>query len=162
MKIEQKIINLNYRYGRTKPIAAIVIHHTAGIITADALYRWFNTPGKNVSAHYGIGSDGVVAQFVPENSTAWHVGKSRNSKIDNTNTIGIEVSNSSLAPKWEVGDKSIDLLVELLYDIAKRNKLFPLIYGVNIFGHRDLAATLCPGDYLYAKIAMIISKVNKM
>lgn len=161
MKIEKKLITANFSSSRMFPIKAIVVHHTACVCSIQSLYNLFNCVSHQASAHYGIDNYGTIAQFVEENNTAWHVGKSRNPYVSNANTIGIEVSNSNING-WEVSDASIDLLVKLIREIAMRNNLLPLVYGINVFGHRDLAATLCPGPFLYPKLNEIIEKVNKI
>ena len=75
---------------------AIVIHIMDGtLVGTDA---WFTNPASQVSAHYGIGKNGEVHQYVKEDDTAWHAGridtptwKFIKPKINpNLYTIGIE------------------------------------------------------------------------
>ena len=52
---------------------AIVIHIMDGtLIGTDS---WFTNPASQVSAHYGIGKNGEVHQYVQENDSAWHAGR---------------------------------------------------------------------------------------
>ncbi|MDP3795072.1 MAG: peptidoglycan recognition family protein [bacterium] len=63
----------NYSVGRRgyRP-EAIVIHIMAGTLTGtDA---WFANPASQVSAHYGIGKNGEMHQYVKEEDTAQHAG----------------------------------------------------------------------------------------
>ena len=64
----------NFRRGRPgawRP-EAIVIHVMDGtLVGTDA---WFNDPASGVSAHYGVGKDGIVHQYVKEEDTAFHAG----------------------------------------------------------------------------------------
>jgi len=63
----------NFRSGRRghTPIA-IVVHIMDGSLRGtDA---WFNDPKSQVSAHYGVGKNGEVHQYVAETDTAFHAG----------------------------------------------------------------------------------------
>jgi N-acetyl-anhydromuramyl-L-alanine amidase AmpD len=75
---------------------AIVDHIMAGtLIGTDA---WFNNRNSRVSAHFGVGKNGEIHQYVDIKNTAWHAGNVRNPDwsllIPNVNpnlyTIGIE------------------------------------------------------------------------
>jgi len=107
-----------------------------------------------VSYHYSVGNDGVVARHVAENNQAWHAAG------HNVDSIGVALSNSSAGGQWLVSQRSVDLAVELLRDIARRNNLLPLRVGVNFFGHRDLSATACPGSHLHGRMREIADRVN--
>ena len=51
----------------------VVIHIMDGtLIGTDS---WFANPSSQVSAHYGIGKNGEVHQYVQENDSAWHAGR---------------------------------------------------------------------------------------
>ena len=52
---------------------AIVVHTTDG--SFDAAAAWFEDPESGVSAHYLVGLDGRLAQFVSEEDTARHAGR---------------------------------------------------------------------------------------
>jgi len=52
---------------------AVVIHIMEGsLASADS---WFQAPESQVSAHYGIGKDGTIHQYVGETDTAFHAGR---------------------------------------------------------------------------------------
>lgn len=54
------------------PIGAVrlgVIHLMAGSLTGTD--NWFATPAAQVSAHFGVGRDGAVHQYVDTSRTAW-------------------------------------------------------------------------------------------
>jgi N-acetylmuramoyl-L-alanine amidase len=55
-----------------KPLA-IVIHIMEGTLAGTD--SWFRNPASSVSAHYGIGKDGTVHQYVQESDSAWHAGR---------------------------------------------------------------------------------------
>ncbi|MGN6379578.1 MAG: N-acetylmuramoyl-L-alanine amidase [Gaiellales bacterium] len=54
------------------PIKRIVIHVAEGGF--QSTYEWFKNPAARASAHYVVGSQGQVAQMVPERDIAWHAG----------------------------------------------------------------------------------------
>jgi len=89
MGASQKIFKLspNFWSGRKgyKP-EAIVIHIMDGtLVGTDA---WFANSESQVSAHFGIGKNGEVHQYVKEEDTAWHAGR-----IDNPNWKFIKPNN---------------------------------------------------------------------
>lgn len=52
---------------------AIVIHIMEGTLAGTD--SWFQNRQSQVSAHYGIGKQGEVHQYVQEANTAWHAGR---------------------------------------------------------------------------------------
>ncbi len=64
----------NFWQGRKgyKP-EAIVIHIMDGTLAGTD--SWFANAQSQVSAHYGIGKNGEVHQYVKEEDTAWHAGR---------------------------------------------------------------------------------------
>lgn len=149
----------NYTKGRSgRKIEAITIHHMAGKLTAEQCGRIFQTVGRNGSSHYGIGYNGEIANYVDESNTAW-----TNSNWDsNCKSITIETSNDQIGGDWHVSDKSLNSLIKLVADIAKRNNLGKLIKGKNLTWHSMFANTSCPGTYLMSKIDYIIEQANKI
>src|SRR5438874_2970529 len=64
----------NFRQGRPAGFRpeAVVIHIMDGPMSAADSH--FNDPKAKVSAHYGIGRDGEIHQYVKETDTAFHAG----------------------------------------------------------------------------------------
>lgn len=149
----------NYTQGRSgRKIEAITIHHTAGKITARQCGAIFQTVGRNGSSHYGIGYDGEIACYVEEENTAW-----TNSNWDsNCKSVTIETANNVNGGNWSVSDKSLNSLIRLVADIAKRNNLGTLVKGKNLTWHSLFANTNCPGEYLLSKLDYIIAEANKI
>lgn len=156
MDITKNLITANFTAGRSgATIQEITIHHAAGAIELINMYTLFNRSTTKASSHYGI-KDGNVMQYVDESNTAW----TNSNWAANCRAVTIEVSNSGGAPDWAVSEASYNTLIDLVYDIAKRNNLLPLVKGVSLTWHRMYSATTCPGEYLLARIDDIVSKVN--
>lgn len=151
----------NYTKGRSgKKIEAITIHHMAGRLTAKQCGAIFQRPGREGSSHYGIGYDGKIALYVDESNTAW-----TNSNWDsNCKSVTIETSDDN--SNWYVNDTTLNSLIKLVADIAKRNNLGKLVKGKNLTWHSLVAdkgrETDCPGDYLRSKIQYIADEANKI
>lgn len=151
----------NYTAGRQDTIHGIVIHHAAST-SLDSIGQVFSQPGRGGSAHYGVGGN-QIHQYVREEDTAWHCGD----WAGNSCTVGIETTNSTGAPTWQVAEDTFNTLVKLVADIAKRNGLGKLKFepdGVypTLSAHRDWSPTYCPGDYLYARMNEIADKANEI
>jgi len=101
----------------------IVVHISAG--TLDAMTSWFSTTDSQVSAHYGIGKNGIIMQYVEETNKAWHAGNVRNQSFKlykeginpNMYTIGIENEGLDLS---QAPALQLDTLCSLIKDIASR------------------------------------------
>lgn len=135
----------NYTIGRGGyEVVGIVIHHA---VTTDinVIGRVFEQYGRGGSAHYGVGGK-EVHQYVDETNTAWHCSNF----WGNENTIGIECVNSALGGDYPVSDETLDTVIRLVADIAKRYNLGKLYVNPSedcpkISGHRDWqgAQTYC-------------------
>lgn len=149
----------NYTQGRqgTK-INKITIHHMAGVLTAKECGAIFQRPGRNGSSHYGIGYKGEIANYVDEANIAW----TDSNWASNCRSVTIENSNSSTGGDWPVSDATLNSLIKLVADIAKRNGMGTLVKGQNLTWHSMYVATSCPGDYLRSKMQYIADKANEI
>lgn len=147
----------NYTKGRSgRNIEAITIHHMAGRLTAEQCGRIFQTKGRYGSSHYGVGYDGSIANYVDEENTAW-----TNSNWDsNCKSITIEISDNDNS--WYVNDTTLNAVIKLVADIAKRRGLGTLVPGKNLTWHSMFTNTTCPGDYLRSKMQYIADEANKI
>lgn len=154
-------ISPNYTKKRTNTIQCIVVHHMAGVMSAETCCNIFMNPARKASANYCIGKDGEIWCSVPEEGRAWTSG---NASIDHR-SITIEVSNSSLGPNWLVSDKVYNSLVALCVDICQRYHITPVFTGKKesstIQAHRWYQSTLCPGPYLYDKLGQLALDIAK-
>ena len=138
----------------------IVIHHAASVISVEQLGKIFNS--RNSSATYGIGSDGRVGQYVPEQYRPW----TTSSWTIDKRAITIEVSNCETGGEWKVSDKVLEVLIKLVADICRRNGIKKCSYTGTKNGvlqmHKWYANTACPGPYLGSKFNYISDEVNKL
>lgn len=149
----------NYTVGRDGClITNITIHHMDGKATAESCGGVFQNPNREASAHYGIGYNGEICQYVAEKDTAW-ANANWNS---NLHSVSIENSDWTLAPDYVISDATMNSLIRLVADIASRNNLGKLVYGQNINVHGDIAATSCPGPYIRKNLSYIISSSNRL
>ena len=146
----------NYTKGRDgRSIEAITIHHMAGRLTAKQCGRIFQAKGRYGSSHYGVGYDGSIANYVDEEDTAW-----TNSNWDsNCKSVTIEISDNDNS--WYVNDITLNAVIKLVADIAKRRNLGILVPGKNLTWHSMFTSTTCPGDYLRSKMQYIADEANK-
>lgn len=147
----------NYTKGRSgKNIEAITLHHMAGRLTAKQCGGIFQAKGRYGSSHYGVGYDGSIANYVDEEDTAW-----TNSNWDsNCKSVTIEISDNDNS--WYVNDTTLNAVIKLVADIAKRRGLGTLIPGKNLTWHSMFTNTTCPGDYLRSKMQYIADEANKI
>jgi N-acetylmuramoyl-L-alanine amidase len=132
---------------------AIVIHIMEG--TLSGTDSWFRDSRSKVSAHYGIGNNGEIHQYVEEINTAWHAGRVNapvwpliksggNNMFINPNlyTIGIEHEGNEDSD-WT--DKMYEASASLIKDISTR-------WGIpidrsHIIGHHEIySLKTCPGS----------------
>ena len=148
----------NYTKGRESTIQEITIHHMAARWTAQRCGEAFQAVGREGSTHYGIGYDGVIGQYVDEADTAW----ANSNRAANHRAVTIETSNDPYGGNWLVNDITLNSLINLVADIAKRNGLLPLVKGKNLTWHQMYVATTCPGPYLLSKMDYIVQEANRI
>ncbi len=139
----------NYSQSKSKKIG-VVFHWIVGeLSSADAK---FQKPNQKVSAHFGIGSNGEIHQYVPIENIAWHAGNS----VANRNYIGIEHAGGQL-----LKDGSRKKPTQACHDASARLiRWLNEEHNIPIVGypHNQFTATMCSGtlDYRY-----ILSKAEK-
>lgn len=148
----------NHWGARKDKIKKIIVHHAAGIKSAEALANLFANPARKASATYVIGNDGEIIRGLDENIVP---GTSGGYEADK-DAITIEVSNSASGGQWPVSNAALSSLIKLCADIAKRNGLGKLVKGNNLCWHAMYAATLCPGPYLLSKMDYIATEADKI
>jgi peptidoglycan hydrolase-like protein with peptidoglycan-binding domain len=137
---------------RSGKVTRVIQHHWAG--TSGGIERLSN-PKEKASATYIVLSDGRILGQVPEEYRPWTSG---GYATDNP-SITIECQNSTGAPDYKVSDKAYASLIRLLVDIDNRHG-FGILTRTKYCGHREFAATACPGPYLYPRLQAICDAVN--
>ena len=167
----------NYTEKRKFKIDTIIVHCMAGLYDAIACGNSFANPNRQASSHYGISSNGEIYQYVNECHRAWTTGGDKvcngwtGSDYDHR-SITMEVSNTTLAPNWEVSPQALQSIINLCADICRRNNIKelkwyndPKLVGdaskQNMALHRWFASKACPGNYLVANMANIALSVNQ-
>ena len=138
-------------------ISEICIHHTAGNISVTSLGALWQKPNRAGSSHYGVNGT-QVGQYVKESDIAWTNGHWESNK----RSVTIETANSSGGPDWRVSDETLNTLIILVADIARRNHLGKLVVDKNLTYHSMYSTTLCPGPYLKSKLYEIAASANKI
>ncbi len=153
---------------RTSKIDTISIHCMACNGNIVAIGNSFAKPSKKASSNYGIGSDGSIACYVPEEYRSWCTSNSKN----DDRAITIEVANDGGAPDWHVSPQAVEALVTLLADVCQRNGIKELKWKAdksligqvavqNMTVHRWFKNKACPGNYLYNLHGSIAQAVNQ-
>ena len=159
--VDVTILSPNYNPRGSTAIKKITIHHAAGIVTAEGLGEQFADYMRQGSSNYGIGNDGRVGLYVPEDCRAWTSGSPEN----DYQAITIEVSNCEIGAEWAVSRAAYNKLIELCVDICKRNGIEKLNFtgdaSGNLTMHRYFQATACPGEYLASRFQQIADEVNE-
>lgn len=150
--------NKTKRYSK---ITKITIHHMAGNLSVEACGNAFATTDRQASSNYGIGTDGRVGLYVPEDYRAWTSSNRNNDEV----AVTIEVANDVCGGNWHVSDKALEALIALCTDICLRNGISELVYTGDATGnltrHNMFTSTQCPGAYLQSKFPTIAEEVNK-
>lgn len=160
-------ISPNKTSPRNHAIDTITIHCYVGQASVESMGSWFSKRTTKASCNYGIGADGRIALIVEEKDRSWCSSSSSNDH----RAITIECACEKTAP-YEVNDKVMKSLIELIADICKRNDIKELkwkgdksligqVDKQNMTVHRWFKAKDCPGEYLYNKHSYIAEEVNK-
>lgn len=164
------VCHTNLSPNRTSPrqadIDTITIHCMACDWTVERCGAYFATSSAGACSHYGVGSDGRIAQYCDEDDRAWC---SSNGDNDHR-AVTIEVACTPAHP-YTVTDTALASLVTLCADICQRNGIEKLLWEgdssligqidrQNMTVHRWFAAKACPGDYLYNLHGDIAAAVN--
>ena len=94
--IKRPIISDNFQKGRGgQQVRAVVLHIAAGSLSS--VFPTFNTPQRGASAHFCIGKDGTIEQYVSVNDTAYANGLAWHSE----NNQWLCPHNQVVQPTWK-------------------------------------------------------------
>ncbi len=160
----------NHSGARTHTIDRITPHCVVGQLSAESIGGCFTNSSSQASCNYGIGSDGRVVLCVDEANRSWCSSSNANDQRAVTIECASDVSDP-YAMKNEVYEK----LVSLSVDICRRNGKTKLIWfgdknatlnyspksnEMVLTVHRWFANKSCPGDWLYARLGELASRVT--
>ena len=146
----------NFTQGRNKytPIA-IVIHIMEG--TLDGTDSWFQNPASKVSAHYGVGKNGDVHQYVLQDNTAWHAGRVNDPSWKLIKPLSVE-DNTYINPNYYTvgieheGDEESDWTDEMYKASSELIALTASLWNIpldrdHVIGHHEIySLKTCPGS----------------
>ena len=160
----------NHSGKRKHSIDRITPHCVVGQCTAEGLGDWFAKSSTQASSNYGIDKNGRVGLYVEEKNRSW----CSSSNANDQRAITIECASDTTEP-YAMNSKVYDALIKLCVDICKRNGKKKLIWlgdkdktlnynpksdEMIITVHRWFANKSCPGNWLYARLGDLATKVT--
>ena len=156
---------------RSHKIDRITPHCAVGQLSIETLGDMFSKSSTDASSNYGIGADGRIGMYVPEDMVSWC---SSNQPNDNR-AVTIECASALKSP-YKMKDDVYKTLVRLCVDICRRNGKTKLIWisdkdsalsyqpadnEMLITVHRWFARKSCPGKWLFDRLGKLAEEVNK-
>ena len=160
----------NHSGQRTHSIDRITPHCVVGQCTAEGLGDWFAKSSTQASSNYGIDKIGRIGLYVEEKNRSW----CSSSNANDQRAVTIECASDTKEPYW-MNDKVYASLIKLCVDICKRNGKKKLLWFSNkdktlnyapksdemvLTVHRWFSNKSCPGDWLYARLGDLATKVT--
>lgn len=156
---------------RTMNIDRITPHCVVGQCSVETLGKIFSNTSIKASSNYGIGVDGRVGMYVPENKRSWCSSSAENDQ----RAVTIECASDTNEP-YRMNDAVYKTLVKLCVDICKRNYKTALLWlgdkektlayspksnEMILTVHRWFANKSCPGNWLYSRLGSLAESVTK-
>lgn len=160
----------NHSGQRTHSIDRITPHCVVGQLSAESICGCFTSPSRQASCNYGIGTDGRISLCVEEKNRSW----CSSSNANDQRAVTIECA-SDISEPYAMNDKVYASLISLCTDICKRNGKKRLLWlgdknktlnyapksdEMVITVHRWFANKSCPGNWLYARLGDLATKVT--
>ena len=156
---------------RTMNIDRITPHCVVGQCSVETLGEIFSASSRKSSSNYGIGFDGRVGMYVPENKRSWCSSSAANDQ----RAVTIECASDTNEP-YSMNDEVYKTLVKLCIDICRRNSKTVLLWfgdkektlayspksnEMVLTVHRWFANKSCPGNWLYSRLGSLAESVTK-
>ncbi len=160
----------NHSGQRTHAVDRITPHCVVGQCSVETLGNIFAPTSRQASCQYGIGVDGRVGMYVEEKNRSWFSSSNANDQ----RAITIECASDATHP-YAFNDTVYAKLIELfghLQALRKKTKLLwfgdktktlnyePASNEMVLTVHRWFANKSCPGDWMYARMGDLASKVT--
>lgn len=151
-------------------IDRITPHCVVGQCSVETLGNIFAKAEREASSNYGIGVDGRIGMYVPENMRSW----CSSSNANDQRAVTIECASDSFDP-YAMNSAVYKTLVELCVDICRRNGKTRLLWfgdkektlsykpaknEMVLTVHRWFANKSCPGDWLYNRLGSLANVVS--
>jgi len=124
---EQRLLTVNFKVGGNSP-RLMIEHIMQGSL--DGTDAWFRNPASQVSAHFGVGKDGRIIQWVDTADQAWHAAGA------NSYSVGVEHEGFSGSP---LTDAQLDADAELLSWLHEQHPDVALWQNTRPFTGRGLS-----------------------
>ena len=160
----------NHSGARTHSIDRITPHCVVGQLSASSIGGCFTSTSRQASCNYGIGTEGGVCLIVDEANRSWCSSSNSNDQ----RSVTIECASDKTHP-YAFNSTVYNKLVDLCVDICKRNGKKKLIWiadkntalaynpksdEMQLTVHRWFANKSCPGNWMYARMGDLASKVT--
>ena len=160
----------NHSGQRTHSIDRITPHCVVGQCSVETLGSIFAPTSKEASSNYGIGEDGRVGMYVEEKNRSW----CSSSNANDQRAVTIECASDNTEP-YAFKDVVYQTLIKLCVDICQRNGKSKLLWlgdkdktlnytpksdEMILTVHRWFANKSCPGNWMYARMGDLASKVT--
>jgi hypothetical protein len=144
--------------GLLAPNLGLILHHA---VANGSLYDFFNSPSAGVSAHFWVGLDGRIEQYVYTDVVAWH-GMNLNSRY-----CGVETEGCSAPPHDQPMTAAMVDGLARLYAEGHRRHGWPMVTaeadGQPGFGyHRMAVSTACPCQVRLNMRAEILARAGDL
>ncbi|SRR6266702_1521459 len=151
---------VNHSAGGMVAYDGVVLHIMEGIL--DGTDSWFRNPQAQASAHFGVGKDGRIYQWVDTADKAWAqaAGNPRNISIENEGHAGDSLTAAQCERVAE-----ILAWAHTTHGVPLRINDFSAGQGLGWHGMGGAAwggHTGCPGDPIKAQRAGIIARVQAL
>lgn len=143
MKINKLLSNINYTPAKNREIEYLVIHYVGATGGAKNNCLYFQNVYRGASAHYFVDHSGEVWQCVEDKNISWHCG-SDNPKINNSNSIGIEMCCRKNSSGWYFEEATVKATKELAKEIMAKYNI-PI---ERVVRHYDVSGKNCPEPYV--------------
>lgn len=132
----------------------VTVHHNGGRLSLDGIYQVWKV--RRASAHFQVDSAGRLGQYVDVRMYAWATGSTEG----NRRSISIEMANSTLSPKWEVGDTTWKSAARLAAWLHWKVLGLAPVKGKTLVRHHDWGSgTVCAGPFIDAMWTAFFNEV---
>jgi len=147
MDIKETNLNFSSLTPRSKVLEYIVVHHTASTAkeTVEQIHNFHinNNGWAGIGYHFYIRKDGTIYRGRPEEYIGAH--------CENYNSVSLGICCEGNFEIEQPTEKQLQSLSELIHNLKQK-------YGnVQVIGHRDLNATVCPGKNLFSRLGSVIA-----